>query len=100
MIRCPAPGERKCSWAADGEELKHQGAENSALKNNAPFSLTAFRTSESTSTSIASRNWAFVSRIRDAKSNLLSRAGGLDIRGTSRLEIQRRMFTVQFKVKT
>ena len=49
MIKCPVPAERKCSFAADGEELKHQGAENSPLKNSAPLSLTDFKTSESTS---------------------------------------------------
>jgi hypothetical protein len=34
---------------ASAEESKHQGAENSPLKNRAPSSLTTFNTSESTS---------------------------------------------------
>ena len=33
----------------DAGDAKHQGAENSALKNNAPFSLTPLRISENAS---------------------------------------------------
>src|ERR1051325_10747669 len=49
MIRCPAWDERRAVIAADSDDLKHHGAENSPWKNRAPSSLTTFRTSESTS---------------------------------------------------
>src|SRR6476661_2074757 len=49
MIKCPAWSERQAVIAADSDDLKHHGAENSPLKNSAPSSLTAFNTSESTS---------------------------------------------------
>ena len=49
MIKCPAAGERCGTMAADSDERRHQGAENSALKNSAPSNFTALRTSESTS---------------------------------------------------
>ena len=56
MIRCPACGERRGAMAADSDELRHQGAENSPLKNSAPSSLTTLKTSESTSIGTASPN--------------------------------------------
>src|SRR6478752_4488788 len=49
MIKCPAFGERYGTIAFDGDELIHHGAENSALKNSAPSSLTSFNTSDRTS---------------------------------------------------
>src|SRR5512143_854533 len=70
MIRCPAPGERYSAKSFDGAALRHQGAENSALKNKAPFRLTSLKTSESTSIFIAYLNTASVPRIRDDGSNI------------------------------
>src|SRR5512143_899218 len=70
MIRCPAPGERYSAKSFDGAALRHQGAENSALKNKAPLRLTSLKTSESTSIFIAYLNTAFVPRIPDDRSNI------------------------------
>src|SRR5215813_1837167 len=92
MMRCFAPEERKCSLAAEGEELKHQGAENSALKNSAPSSLTALKTSESTSIFPASVKWAFGSSIRDDQSNEFAAAASL-VEGSQGVQIQRHRFS-------
>jgi ubiquinone/menaquinone biosynthesis C-methylase UbiE len=62
--------------AADWDERKHQGAENSPLKNSAPSSLTTLSTSESTSIkkSLAAI-WVFEPRILDARSSIQGRPG-------------------------
>src|SRR5262249_32737242 len=92
MMRCFAPGERKCSLAAEGEELKHQGAENSALKNSAPSSLTTLKTSDSTSIFLASVKWAFRSSIRDGQSSTRDLASSL-VEGSRGVQIQRHRFS-------
>src|ERR1044071_4648163 len=56
MMRCPEWGERHAVIAADSDDLKHHGAENSPWKNSAPSSLTTFSTSESTSICSGLRN--------------------------------------------
>src|SRR6476660_6464136 len=81
MIKCPASGERYGAKVADGVALRHQGAENSPLKNSAPLSLTTLKTSESTSIFAASLNRASVPRILDVRSSIQAPAGrivGLD----------------------
>src|SRR5690349_10475195 len=69
MMRCFAPGDRNGALVADRGDIRHQGSENSALKNRAPSSLTARKTSERRSIYIASLNWAFLTRITDAESS-------------------------------
>jgi hypothetical protein len=54
----------------DRDDLSHHGAENSPLKNSAPSSLTALKTSESTSILAAYRDWAFVTRMWDDGSSI------------------------------
>src|SRR5690349_9864653 len=49
MTKWGAPGASRGASVLDAGDVKHQGAENSALKNNAPFSLTPLRMSENAS---------------------------------------------------
>src|SRR6187397_50915 len=51
MTRCCAPGASTGTKLREGGEAKPQGAENSALKNRAPFIATPPRISENASIS-------------------------------------------------
>src|SRR3982750_1776908 len=55
MTRWGAPGANRGARVLDAGDAKHQGAESSALKNNAPFSLTPLRMSENASIPLSGR---------------------------------------------
>ena len=64
MTRCCAPGARVDASVVEwGVESRH-GAENSALKNNAPFNRTPLRTSENASIFLRHARQTFVAPVQ------------------------------------
>src|SRR5215469_17600195 len=62
MTRWGAPGANRGARVLDAGDAKHQGAENSAMKNNAPLSLTPLRISENASIRLSERPANFPGR--------------------------------------
>ena len=70
MIRWAFLNGRCGSMPAAPDDMMHHGALNSALKNNAPFSRTALKTSDSTSIALAHfQKWAFELTMRAVQSS-------------------------------
>src|SRR5690242_7008495 len=72
-MMCPEPILRLGAICAELGSFRHHGADASALKNSAPRSFTAFRTSESRSIALQLETRVSEQRIRDAGSNIQTR---------------------------
>src|SRR5215469_2204174 len=75
MTRWGAPGANRGARVLEAGDAKHQGAENSALKNNAPLSLTPVRISENASIRLSERPANFPGR--SAKQSAKANAGAI-----------------------